>query len=153
MNNNSNIDKNSPLNQYLLIFRGKDWDEGLAPGEIQQVLDRFMDWSQGLVNSGKLEGGQALARTGSIITRGSVSDGPFAESKESIGGYCILQASSYEEALAIAKSSPFLDFGGAIELRPLAAECPCIKRIRETHGIVPSSNSFLGTPVEAAAEA
>jgi hypothetical protein len=55
-----------------------------------------------------------------------VADGPFAESKESIGGYFLLQLNSFDEALEIAKQCPGLAYGIKVEVRPIAAECPML---------------------------
>ena len=60
-----------------------------------------------------------------------VTDGPFAESKEAVGGYLVLDVETIEEAIAIAQSSPGLAYGGAIEVRPVAEECPLDIRARE----------------------
>lgn len=124
------------------MFRGKDWDEAVPPDQLQALMDRFMDWAQELIDSGKARGGQALARTGATVTRRGVADGPFAETKEAIGGYSIIAAASLEEAIEIAKSAPFLDFEGAVEVREIVDECPCFKRIRERHGLVPKALRF-----------
>jgi hypothetical protein len=123
--------------QFILLFRGKDWDEGVPPDQLQALMDRFTDWAQGLITSGKIRGGQALGRTGVTITRRGVADGPFAETKEAIGGYSILAVNTLEEAIEIAKTAPFLDFEGSIEVREILDECPVFKRIRERNGLVP----------------
>ena len=133
---NTNEDTNPG---YLLFFRGKDWDEGLSPEELRAVMDRFVAWSDGLTRSGKAKGGQALAREGTTITganRRTIADGPFAESKEAIGGYLLLQVDTIDEAVAIAKSCPGLDYGGTIEVRPVLDECPVFKRARERFGLL-----------------
>ncbi|MFO1499563.1 MAG: YciI family protein [Verrucomicrobiota bacterium] len=124
---------------YLLLFRGRDWDEQLAPENMLEVMNRFQSWSDNLAKAGKVKGGQALSRTGAVISGRHghvVVDGPFAESKEAIGGYLFLQVDTLEEAMAIAKTSPGLDFGGSIEVRPALAECPCFKRIKQRLGLV-----------------
>ena len=59
-------------------------------------------------------------------------DGPFAESKEAIGGYLVVDVETIEEAIAIAQSSPNLAYGGSIEVRPVAEECPLDIRARES---------------------
>lgn len=128
--------------QFILLFRGKDWDEGVPPGQLQALMDRFTDWAQVLINSGKVRGGQALGRPGVTITRCGVADGPFAETKEAIGGYSILAVDTLEEAIAIAKTAPFLDFEGSIEVREMLDECPVFKRIREQHGLLPKPLNF-----------
>src|SRR5687767_14159656 len=93
--------------QFILLFRGNDWDEGVPPEQLQALMDRFMDWAQGLINSGKARGGQALGRTAVTITRRGVADGPFAETKETIGGYSILAVDTLEEAIELARTAPF----------------------------------------------
>jgi len=126
---------------YLLLFRGKDWDEGLSREELQEVMNRTNAWFNGLFASGKVKGGQALAREGKFVAGKSgavVIDGPFAESKEAIGGYLLLDVATLEEAVAIARKSPGLDYGISVEVRPVMDECPCYKRAREKLGMVPA---------------
>jgi hypothetical protein len=68
-----------------------------------------------------VDGGDGLKSSGKVIrSEGVVSDGPFAESKEVVGGYSIIAANSYQEALAIAKECPCLLDHGSIEIRELA---------------------------------
>jgi hypothetical protein len=64
-----------------------------------------------------------------------VTDGPFAESKEEVGGSLLLDVGTFEEALAIAKSYPALELGISIEVRPVLQECPVFKRIRKRLGL------------------
>jgi hypothetical protein len=137
MNNGSNSVQPEAANQFILLFRGKDWDDGVPPEKLQELMDRFTAWSEGLMRSGKVRGGQALGRSGVTISRRGVADGPFIESKEAIGGYCILAVETMEEAIAIARTAPFLDFESSIEIRPMLDECPVFKRIRERYGLVP----------------
>ena len=118
----------------MLFFRGPDWDEGLSSGELQQAMNRVMAWFDGLQQAGKVKGGQPLARVGRTISgeRGvTIADGPFAESKEAVGGYLILEADSLEEAVGIASSCPTLKLGITIEVRPILAECPCFERAKQ----------------------
>jgi hypothetical protein len=76
---------------------------------------------------GKVKAGQALERKGATVFGRNgrrFLDGPFAESKEAIGGYLLLDVETLEEAIAIAQSSPGLAYGTSIEVRPVAEECP-----------------------------
>ena len=130
--------------QFILLFRGKDWDEGVPAEGLRALMDRFKDWDQGLIDSGKARGGQALGRTGVTISRRGVADGPFAETKEAIGGYSIVAVDTLEEAIQIAKNAPFLDFEGSIEVREVLDECPVFKRIRERYGLVPKPLDVAG---------
>ncbi len=121
-------------NEYLLLFRGDAWYNRLSPEELQQAMNQFKAWFDRLTEEGKLKAAQPLVREGRIVSGkqgGVVSDGPFAESKEAIGGYFLLAASSLEEAIAVAKSSPSLEYGTQIEVRPVAEECPMAARARQ----------------------
>ena len=120
-------------NGYMLLFRGNDWTRSLSPEEKQNVTDQWMAWFQRLTDQGKAVAGNPLEREGKIVSGKNrvVSDGPFAESKEAIGGYLVLDVETIEEATAIAQSSPGLAYGGSIEVRPVAEECPLDVRARE----------------------
>src|SRR6266852_554467 len=114
-------------NEYLLLFRGTDWHQGLSPEEVQKVMTQWKGWFERLSQEGKLKGGQPLEREGTVVSgkKGRVvADGPFAESKEAIGGYFLLQVDSLNEAVAIAKECPALEHGAIVEVRPIAEICP-----------------------------
>ena len=121
-------------NEYILLFRGSQWDRGLSPEEIQNVMSQFMGWFERLREEGKLRAGQPLERQGKIVSgkKGrTVADGPFAESKEAIGGYFLLQVADLNEAVEIAQQCPILEYGSTVEVRPVADRCPTAER----HGI------------------
>jgi len=114
-------------NGYMLIFRGNDWHKGLSPEEMQQVASDWMAWFKGLMEDGKAVAGNPLAPEGKIVSGKSgrvVADGPFAESKEAVGGYFLLKVDSLDEAVAIAQQCPGLPHGAKVEVRPVLAECP-----------------------------
>src|SRR5579859_4270718 len=118
---------------YMLIFRGTDWYDGLSPETMQQVLGQWGDWFQRLTKEGKVIAGNPLEHEGKIVSgKGGrvVSDGPFVESKESIGGYFLLKVDTMDQALAIAKECPGLPYGIRVEVRQLAGECPMAAQIR-----------------------
>ncbi len=124
----------SNTNEYLLLFRGSNWDKGLSPEQLQKTVDQFMAWFERLKQQGKVKGGQPLERSGKIVSgKGgrTVADGPFAESKEAIGGYFLLQVDTLEEAIAIAQQCPVLEHGSTVEVRPIAEECPTFQRVKE----------------------
>lgn len=107
---------------YLLLFRGNEWENQLSPEQQRQVVTDWYAWFQRLAQEGKCLGGLPLLNTGKLISgkQGrSISDGPFAESKESIGGYFHLRVASEAEAIEIARQCPGLDFGCVVELRPV----------------------------------
>jgi len=120
-------------NEYLLIFRGKEWWRGLSPEELRNTMELIKGWFDRLTESGELKAAQPLVREGALVSgrNGSVvADGPFAESKEVIGGYAVLKVNSLDDAIAIARSCPTLKFGMQAEVRPVAEECPMLAYAR-----------------------
>src|SRR5436189_1489295 len=118
---------------YMLLFRGTDLRKGLSAEELQKVTDDWMVWFKRLTEQGKALAGQALERDGKIVSGKDriVSDGPFAESKEAIGGYFLLDVATIDEAVAIAKECPGLPYGVRVEVRPVAGECPIAADLRK----------------------
>jgi len=120
--------------EYMLLFRGSDWHKGLSPEEIQQVVTQMYAWFDRLTKEGKLKAGQPLEFEGKIVSQKkgrSVVDGPFAESKEAIAGYFLLQLNSFDEAVEIAKDYPALNYGATVEVRPVAPECSLNQIVRQ----------------------
>ena len=119
-------------NGCMLIFRGTDWYKGLSPEQMQQLADKWMAWFNRLKDQGTAIAGNPLEREGKIVSGKScvVSDGPFAESKETIGGYFLLKVNTLDEAVAIAKECPGLPYGIRVEVRPVACECPIAEELR-----------------------
>jgi hypothetical protein len=107
--------------EFLVICRGARLDESLlSPDNIQDAMKQFYAWFERMSHQGKMKGAQQLAPEGKILSgRKGVTDGPFAESKEGIAGYWLIQAASLEEAAEIAKGDPLLDYGHIIEIRPI----------------------------------
>ena len=106
--------------EYMMLFRGTDWDRGLSPEEIQNVMSRWIAWLDRLTEQGKARAGQPLMDQGKVISgkKGqTVLDGPFAESKETVAGYIMLQVDNLDEAVEIAKECPGLDYGLSVEVR------------------------------------
>jgi hypothetical protein len=116
----------------MLIFRGTDWYQGLSPEQMQQVADRWMAWFNGLKADGKCVAGNPLEPEGKIVSGKNrvVSDGPFAESKETIGGYFLLQVNTLDEAVTIAQQCPGLPHGIRVEVRAVAGECPMVEEVQ-----------------------
>jgi hypothetical protein len=124
---------------YLLVFRGTDWQNALSPQELQTLMGRWMAWCDGL--QGRLKGSNPLLREGKIVSgkNRAVADGPFAESKEAIGGYFLIHAESMDEAVEIARTWPILDYGATVEVRPVAAACPVFADIPQPEGAAASA--------------
>ncbi len=124
---------NQKPTEYMVLFRSIDWNQDLTIDEMQAVMERTYAWFDRLRQEGKFKAAQPLFNEGKIINGKSraVTDGPFAESKESVGGYLILNVDSMEEAVAIAREWPLLDCGATLEVRPVAPECPDFHRLRQ----------------------
>jgi hypothetical protein len=121
-------------NGYMLLYRSDEWYNRLSHDELQELINQNKAWIEKLTAQGKAKPGRALERSGAFVSGKNgrfVTDGPFAESKEAIGGYLTLDVETIEEAIAIAQSIPGLAHGGSIEVRPLAEECPLDVRARE----------------------
>ena len=111
----------------MLIFRGTDWHNGLSPEQMQQVASQWMAWFKRLTDEGKAVAGNPLERNGKVVSGKNgrvVADGPFAESKEAIGGYFLLNVATMDEAVVIAQECPGLPYGAKIEVRPVMEQCP-----------------------------
>ncbi len=120
--------------QYLLIFRGTDWDKGLPADVVEQTMTKWMAWFEGLKAEGKVKGGNPLFREGKVVSGKNgrvVSDGPFAESKEAVAGYFLAEVATLDEAVAMAKNCPALEHGMEVEVRQISECCGIARRINE----------------------
>ena len=118
----------------MLLYRSDEFYNRLSHQELQTLMNENNAWIQRLTAQGNVKPGHALERRGAIVSGKNgrvVTDGPFAESKETIGGYLMVDVDTLDEAIAIAQSSPGLAYGGSIEVRPVAEECPLDARARE----------------------
>lgn len=111
---------------YMLLFVGLDWHQGLSPEQTQKVSEAWMAWFKGLMADGKAVAGHPLGMEGKSVSgkQRTVTDGPFAEAKEAIGGYFMLDVATMDEAVEIARQCPGLPFGAKVEVRPVLSECP-----------------------------
>lgn len=111
----------NPPKEFLLLSRGR-WDADKSPEQIQSAIDAFYAWHAQLVEQGKFKPGQRLATEAKLVTRERITDGPFTEAKEVIGGYWFILAGSLDEAARIAADNPCLACGLAFEIRPIEPE-------------------------------
>lgn len=122
----------SEQKEYMIISKGQ-WDADKSPEQIQQAIDAFYDWHGQLVSAGKAKVGQRLSTEKMTVSKHGVIDGPFAETKEVIGGYWFFMAGSLEEAAAIAAQNPCLACGLTYEVRPTDPErCSAFDQTSET---------------------
>jgi len=108
------------MNQYLLLFR-RDVDFQLSPEQLQKITKPWMDWMGSIAAQNKLgERGNRLDSTGKVVKPNNVvTNGPYVEMKEAIGGYTMIKADSLDEAVELAKGCPILAVGGNVEVRPI----------------------------------
>ncbi len=111
------------MGEYLLLFRSAEGEaRRQSPDQWQEHMKEWAQWMGGLSKEGKFAGAQPLNTNGKVVTgkRKIVSDGPFMEGKEMVGGYLILKVNTYDEAVSIAKDCPILAFDdGSVEVREI----------------------------------
>jgi hypothetical protein len=107
--------------EFLLPSRGK-WNPEKSPQEIQSAIDNFYGWYEQMLAAGTFKPGSRLSTDGKLVTPEGIVDGPFAETKEVIGGYWFIVADDLEAAAAIAARNPTLACGLSFEIRPLEPE-------------------------------
>ncbi len=109
------------MTDFLFLFRGGRSGPGPSPEEMQRSLQKWGAWIQGLAQTGAFKGGEPLEAGGKVVSGSNklVTDGPFAESKEIVGGYLVVSAKSIEEATEISKGCPIFDERGSVEVRQI----------------------------------
>ena len=122
-------------NSFLLLFRnaGPDTHAHLSRDQREDLTKQWNNWYEGLAAQGKVTHGRPLALQGRVVSgeRGvHVTDGPFAETKEVVGGYFFLNVADLDEATEIAKMCPGLPLGLTVEVRPVAEVSPVLDGVR-----------------------
>jgi hypothetical protein len=111
------------MNEFVYLYRSPP-SPSLSPQQMQDRIQRWSVWFRDLEKKGALANrGLPLLHTGGGVVRdkaGTVSDGPFAETKDIVVGFSVVQAPSLEEAVALATACPMFDQGGVIEVRLIA---------------------------------
>ena len=111
------------MKDYLLLFRGGLDFSTAAPEQVQQAMLKWKNWMEQLTKDGIYNGGNRLERNGAAVLKGNqkqLSDGPFTESKEVVGGYISIKAADKKGAIEIAKGCPIFNFDGIVEIREIA---------------------------------
>lgn len=110
------------MSTFLFLFRRNEADiPEHSAEEMQAITQRWMDWVAELKAGGHLaERGNRLKKAGKVVHgEGVITDGPFVELKEAIGGYIAVTAKDLDEAAALAKDCPVFSFGGNVEVREI----------------------------------
>lgn len=111
------------MDEFMLIFRHEDGKKVASPEQIQIWMKQTMDWIGGIAAQNKFSGSNGLPFEDSRVVRPNnvVTNGPFGEIKETIGGYIIVKADSVDEAVEFAKGCPVLQGeGNSVEVRKIA---------------------------------
>lgn len=110
------------MKDFMLIFLGADYSElDLSPEEAQAQMGKWFSWVADLQAKDIYVGGHALIPTAKRLSGkgGHVTDGPFAEAKELVGGYFVVKARDWDEAVTISKDYPDFNHGGTVEVREI----------------------------------
>ena len=109
--------------RFMFVYRGGDEDYArMSPDEIQQNMEQWGNWIRAALKQGwMVDPGDALTPEGRVVNaKKVVTDGPFVESKECVGGYSVVEAATIDAAAELAKGCPALLTGGKVEVRTLA---------------------------------
>jgi hypothetical protein len=108
------------MSEFTFFYRGRDRNG--SPEQLQKNMEKWVAWFKELSAKGHIKDlGHPLQDTGKVV-RGKqkmVHDGPYAEAKDLIAGYTLIEAKDLEHALELAKGCPILEAGGSIEVRPV----------------------------------
>ena len=105
--------------EFVYLYRGGE--AGRSPERMQQMMEKWMSWLKDLAGKGHVrDQGQPLERTGKVVKdKKTVVDGPFAETKDVVGGYTLIEARDLDQAAELSKGCPIFEVGGTVEVRPV----------------------------------
>jgi hypothetical protein len=115
--------------QYMLLLYSNpsDW-KTMSPEDIQKAILKFSAWREKVRGRNLLLGSHKLADEPGKVMRGKgpvrVTDGPYSETKEVLGGYFLIEAPNYNAAVDLARDCPGLEYGGTIEVREVDSMMP-----------------------------
>jgi len=108
------------MSEFTYLFRGRETSP--SPDQMQKTMEKWLAWMKELGASGHIKDrGNPLQQTGKVVTgkQKTVTDGPYAEAKDVVGGYMRIEARDIEQAVELSKGCPILDVGGSVEVRPV----------------------------------
>lgn len=115
------------MSDFVLLYRSSEEAFRAAMGSAEKArksMARWQVWFKDMTEKGQLKNlGQPLDRSLGKVLGGkqkTVTDGPYAEAKEVVGGFSIIEAADLDQAAQIASGCPILEFGGSVEVRPVA---------------------------------
>ena len=108
------------MSQFVYLYRGGE--PGRSPEKMQEMMQKWMAWMKQLGDHGHIKDiGHPLESTGKLVKgkQKAVTDGPFAETKDVVGGYTLIEARDLEQAVELSKGCPIFEVEGAVEVRPV----------------------------------
>lgn len=108
------------MKKFMLIFLGPPYeDEGFSPEEMQSRMMKWKEWTDKLMKDGIFLDGQGLLKNAKTLkgNNAEIFDGPYADTKETVGGYYVVKAKDMDAAVEIAKDYPDFDLLGGVEVR------------------------------------
>ncbi|MEM8526036.1 MAG: YciI family protein [Bacteroidota bacterium] len=111
------------MQEFMMLFRHVPSPDYMpSPEEIKAEIKKWQNWIGNIAAQGKFDSTNQLGYEGKVVKPGNiVTDGPYAEVKEIIGGYIIIKANDFDDAVEIAKGCPVLQMGGHVEVRQFMA--------------------------------
>ena len=109
------------MSEFLFLYRGGESGRS-SPEVAQQTMQKWMSWMKELGTKGHIKDqGHPLERSGKLVKgqKRVVTDGPFAEAKDIVGGYTLIQAKDLSQATELSLGCPIFEFGGSVEVRPI----------------------------------
>ena len=105
---------------FLYVFRGGA-NVGASPQQMQEHMQKWAAWIQQLSKTGNFKAGDPLEAEGKVIKgrKKVVTDGPYAEAKDLVGGYLLISAKNLDEAVELSRGCPIFDSDGSVEVRPI----------------------------------
>lgn len=108
------------MKEFMMLFRSEPSTERPTPEEMQAQVALWQDWIGGIAAQGKFVGTNALGMEGKIVGSDNVvTDGPYIEMKEMVGGYIIVKADDIDDAVRLSEGCPTLSVGGKVEVRDI----------------------------------
>ena len=107
------------MSEYVFLYRGGTRPESASEGE--EVMQKWVAWMQELAANGHMKDrGQPLEAEGKVVrAKGAITDGPYPESKDVVGGYTLIEAKDLLQAADLARGCPIFERGGLVEVRPV----------------------------------
>jgi hypothetical protein len=108
------------MSEYTFLYRGRDTNA--SPEQMQRTMEKWTAWFKELSAKGHIKDiGHPLESAGKVVNgkQKTVTDGPFAEAKDVVGGFTLIEARDLEQAAELSKGCPILEVGGSVEVRPI----------------------------------